>query len=161
LTDPIERRVLFDEVAELYDRARPTYPEVLFDDLFSLSDLGPDSALLEIGCGTGQATRALARRCHSITCVELGRRLVAVAQRNLGPNVSVINAAFETWDAAGAQFDAVFAAAAWHWLDPAIRFAHAADVLRPEGVLAIVSGGQAVLQSHWRGHGHLAAAGAR
>lgn len=135
--------MLFDEVAELYDRARPTYPEPLFDDLFSISGLGPAASVLEIGCGTGQATRALARRCGPLTCIELGPNLAALARRNLGPRVHVINSAFETWDPASAPFDLVFAAAAWHWLDPAVRFARAAQALRPHGVLAIVSGGHA------------------
>jgi SAM-dependent methyltransferase len=143
LTDPIERRVLFDEVAELYDRARPTYPEALFDDLFSGSGLGSQADLLEIGCGTGQATRALVGRCRSVTCIELGARLAALARRNLGERVRVVNAAFERWDPHDAQFDAVFAAAAWHWLGPTVRFPRAASVLRPNGVLAIVSGGHA------------------
>jgi SAM-dependent methyltransferase len=143
VTDPIERRFSFDEVAELYDRARPTYPEPLFDDLFSISGLGPASAALEIGCGTGQATRALARRCGSLTCIELGARLAALARQNLGPRAHIINAAFESWDSASARFDLVFAAAAWHWLDPAVRFARAAEVLHPDAVLAIVSGGHA------------------
>jgi SAM-dependent methyltransferase len=143
LTDPIERRVLFDDVAELYDRARPTYPEALFDDLFAVSGLGPRSRLLEIGCGTGQATRALASRAASITCIELGARLAALARQNLGAKAHVINAPFEAWDPHGEQFDAVFAAAAWHWVDPTVRFARAASVLRPNGVLAIVSGGHA------------------
>jgi len=91
--DPIERCFLFNDVAELYDRARPTYPEPLFGDLFSISGLGPASAVLEIGCGTGQATRALARRCGSLTCIELGARLAALARQNLGPRAHIINSA--------------------------------------------------------------------
>jgi ubiquinone/menaquinone biosynthesis C-methylase UbiE len=69
-----ERRILrartFDEVAELYDQARRGYPEQLFDDLFALAKIPPDkSHILEVGCGTGQATCSLARRgCH-VVCV--------------------------------------------------------------------------------------------
>jgi 2-polyprenyl-3-methyl-5-hydroxy-6-metoxy-1,4-benzoquinol methylase len=98
---------IFDQDAELYDRARPGYPERLFDDLFALAALERGAAVLEIGCGTGQATRELARRGCRIVCVELGKRLAAVARRNLAhfPQVDVVTSAFETWAPHGAVFD--------------------------------------------------------
>jgi tRNA G46 methylase TrmB len=55
-------RTSFEEVPELHDRARPTYPGPLFDDLASLGALGDGARVLEIGCGTGKATLALAGR---------------------------------------------------------------------------------------------------
>jgi ubiquinone/menaquinone biosynthesis C-methylase UbiE len=51
---------VFNEVAELYDRVRPTYPGELFEDLVAITGLGQQSSVLEVGCGTGQATRSLA-----------------------------------------------------------------------------------------------------
>jgi len=61
----------FDDAAESYHRARPDYPERLFDDLVSLAGLRSGGDLLEIGCGTGKATLPLARRGLRITCLEL------------------------------------------------------------------------------------------
>jgi len=142
------RKVLrhtFDEDAELYDRARPGYPEPLFDDVGALAGLGPDSTVLEIGCGPGKATLPLARRGYSVLCIELGHRLAAVARRNLAafPRVEVVTAAFETWEPRRAPFDVVFAASSWHWIDPDIRYAKAAALLKPGGALAIVGSGRA------------------
>src|ERR1700676_4699677 len=76
-------RMTFDEVAEGYDRARPGYPSHMFDDLVTLAGLDPGARLVEIGCGTGQATVPLAERGLSIICVELGERLAAIARENL------------------------------------------------------------------------------
>jgi SAM-dependent methyltransferase len=45
-------------------------------------------------------------------------------------------ATFETWDPAGRDFDAVIAGTAWHWVDPIVGAAKAAQVLRPGGLLA-------------------------
>jgi ubiquinone/menaquinone biosynthesis C-methylase UbiE len=59
-------RATFDQVAPLYDEARPTYPDELFDDVVSLSRVPPAGGILEIGCGTGQATLPLARRGFQI-----------------------------------------------------------------------------------------------
>jgi SAM-dependent methyltransferase len=135
----------FNQKAELYDRARPGYPEQIFDDLFALAQLSPDATVLEVGCGTGQATRALAQRGCRIVCLELGENMAAVARRNLAqfPRVDVITSAFEPWDPGELLFDMVFAAASWHWLDPDVRYQKAARILKPAGALAIVGGGHA------------------
>ncbi|MBA3794479.1 MAG: methyltransferase domain-containing protein, partial [Rubrobacter sp.] len=74
-------RSTFDGAAPLYDEVRPGYPEALFDDVASLSVIPSRGRILEIGCGTGQATVPLARRGYEILCVELGENLAAVARR--------------------------------------------------------------------------------
>ena len=144
-TDRERLRTTFDEDATLYDRARPSYPEQLFDDLTQLAGLQPGASLLEIGCGTGRATLPLARRGFRIVCVELGDNLAAVARQNLAPfpDVDVVTAPFELWDPASAVFDLVYAAASWHWIDPNVRYRKAADLLKRGGSLAIISGGHA------------------
>ena len=144
-TDRDRLRTTFDEVAEVYDHARPIYPERLFDDLIALAKLQPGANLLEIGCGTGRTTLPLARRGFQITCVELGENLAAVARRNLAPfpEVRVVVAPFETWDPRSQTFGLVYAAASWHWLDPDVRYPKAAGLLKRRGSLAIISGGHA------------------
>jgi SAM-dependent methyltransferase len=139
---PSERERLrrtFDSAAERYHRARPDYPDRLYDDLVRLAVLRPGSRLLEIGCGTGKATSPLARRGFRITCLELGAKLAAQAARNLAafPDVQVVNSPFETWPRpSGTVFDLVFAATAWHWIDPAMRYQQAWEALAPDGHLA-------------------------
>jgi SAM-dependent methyltransferase len=134
-------RSMFDQAAELYDRARPGYPPALFDDLFELAGIGPGSRVLEIGPGTGQATVPLAERGCRVVAVELGADLAAVARRNLArfPAVEVVTAAFEAWPLPAEPFDLVLAATAFHWIDPAVRVAKAADALRPGGALATIT----------------------
>jgi SAM-dependent methyltransferase len=131
----------FEEVAEAYDRARPTYPPELFDDLAELAELPTGARVLEVGCGTGQATLPLAERGLVVTCVELGERLAELARRKLSrfPAVDVVNAMFETWEPAEAGFDAVVAFTAWHWLDPDVRYRKAAGLLAPGGTLSVVA----------------------
>jgi SAM-dependent methyltransferase len=145
ITDRDQLKRTFDSAAELYDKARPDYPEQLFDNLFAPGGLGRGAAVLEVGCGTGQATRHLAQRGCSVVCIELGENLAAVARRNLKPfpHVEVITSAFESWEAGESRFDMVFAASSWHWLDPEVRYAKAARVLKRAGVLAIVDNGHA------------------
>ncbi|EWS93566.1 class I SAM-dependent methyltransferase [Streptomyces filamentosus] len=138
------RRVLlsrtFDDDADLYDRARPRYPAELYDDLADLAGAVPGSRVLEIGCGTGQATVPLAGRGCRITAVEAGPRMAATARRNLAesPAAEVVTAEFESWPLPAEPFDVVLAATAFHWIDPAVRVPRAADALRPGGALAVV-----------------------
>jgi protein-L-isoaspartate O-methyltransferase len=132
-------RATFDEVALLYDQARPGYPEALFDDVVSLAGIRPGGRILEIGCGTGQATAPLARRGHRILCIELGENLAAVARHNLAayPQVEVHTGAFEEWPVEEGAFDLVVAATAFHWLDPTLAYPKTARALRSGGAIAL------------------------
>lgn len=138
--DPALLRRTFDTAAERYDRVRPGYPSAVFDDLVALGELEGGSRILEIGCGTGQATLPLAERGYAITAVELGADLAAIARRKLEdyPGVDVVVGAFEDWPVPAQTFDAVVSATAFHWIDPEIRLSKAAQALRPGGTLAII-----------------------
>ena len=76
-------RTGFDRAAEDYQRTRPVCPPQLFDDLIDLAGLEAGDRVLEIGCGTGQATVPLAARGLAVTAVELGAELAAIARRRL------------------------------------------------------------------------------
>jgi SAM-dependent methyltransferase len=133
-------RSTFDSAASLYQSARPDYPDDLYRDLIALTGVHPPARLLEVGCGSGKATLPLARRGFRITAVELGGNLAAEARANLAafPAASVVTAAFETWRPETLHaYDLVYAATAWHWVDPQVRYAKAADLLAPGGHLAV------------------------
>jgi SAM-dependent methyltransferase len=140
--DRTRLKTTFDSAADRYQNARPEYPGPLYDALIELAGLRAGDRLLEVGCATGKATMPLARRGFAITCVELGPGLAAAARRNLAAfgEVAVIEGAFETWrPPPGEQFDLVFAATAWHWIDPQVRYQRARELLRPGGHLAVWS----------------------
>jgi SAM-dependent methyltransferase len=131
---------LFDEVPELYDRVRPTYPEKLFADLVTITGIDMGSHVLEVGCGTGQATRALAAVSRSVTAVEAGEAMAALARKRLADlgNVEVDTSTFEEWVSQGRRFDLLVAAASWHWVEPTIGWPRAYGVLRPGGWMALI-----------------------
>jgi SAM-dependent methyltransferase len=127
--------------ADLYARARPSYPAEIFADLAELAELRPEARLVEIGCGTGQATRPLAERGYAITCVELDGEAAALARRNLAGlrNVEIVNADFEAWRPEHGGYDAVVAFSSFHWIAPDRRYRIAAELLRRSGKLVVVS----------------------
>jgi SAM-dependent methyltransferase len=138
-------RATFDRVAPLYQSARPDYPDELFADLLAMTGVRPPAHLLEVGCGPGKATLPLARRGFRITAIELGGALAAEARHRLGGfrDVSVITSPFEEWEPPGDPFDLVYAATAWRWVDPDVKYAKAASLLSPGGHLAVWDAGHA------------------
>ncbi len=131
---------VFNEVPELYDRVRPGYPDDLFADLVGITGITEGSSVLEVGCGTGQATRSLAKIGCSVTAVEPGREMATVAADRLAafPHVRVETSSFEAWLDGGRRFDLLVAAASWHWVDPSIGWRKAHHVLRHDGWMALI-----------------------
>jgi SAM-dependent methyltransferase len=120
----------FGTDAERYDRARPTYPAELIDRIVAES---PGRAVLDVGCGTGIGARQLRAAGCVVLGVEPDPRMADFAH---GTGVEVEVSTFEDWDPAGRTFDAVVAAQAWHWVDPAAGATKAAAVLAPKGLFA-------------------------
>jgi len=133
-------RTSFDRNAELYDAARPSYPEALIDQAVSWSGIPPGGRIVEIGAGTGKATLAFARRGFAILALEPGENLAAVLRKKAArfPAVSIGETTFEAWPGSDGPFDLLISAQAFHWVDPAVRYLKAAAALRPRGALALI-----------------------
>ncbi len=131
---------VFDDIAAEYDRHRPAYPDDLVDQACQVAGIGSGDHVLEVGCGSGQLTRSLAARGLHVTALEPGQSLIALARRNLAGagGVEFVNARFEDALLPRDQFQAVFSASAFHWVDPEISWQKTADVLVPGGMLALV-----------------------
>lgn len=140
-------RGLFEQEVEAYDRARPTYPDALFDDLVSyLREAGfskPFDAV-EIGSGTGKATSSLLAHGFRVTAVEHGERMATFLREKFAGDegLSVINARFEDAALPEAAFDAVVSATAFHWIAPDVRLVKSHRLLRDGGLLAIIDTNQ-------------------
>jgi SAM-dependent methyltransferase len=134
-----QRRLSFGQVAELYERARPSYPMALVDDVLAYAAIGVGDAILDVGAGTGKATRLFAERGLRIVALEPSAPMAAVARRVLRrfASVEIVQSDFETWPAPSLRFGLLISGQAWHWTDPATRYAKARAVLRPGGALAV------------------------
>jgi SAM-dependent methyltransferase len=130
----------FDQIAAEYDRHRPAYPEQLIDRACQLAGLERGDAVLEIGCGTGQLTRALLVRGLRVTAVEPGAQLAALAQQRLqrSGELEIVNARLEDASLPHEHFRAVFSASAIHWVDPDVGWRRIAEALAPAGTLALI-----------------------
>lgn len=136
----LDLKTTFNTVASSYAEIRPGYPDELVRDVLDLSKIEKGGKLLEVGCGTGQATESFAAFGYDMTCLDIGHDLLSVAKRRLShyKKVRFVLCAFEDWGAAG-TFDLVISATAFRWVSPRVRFLRACDTLKPGGSLAIFS----------------------
>ena len=133
------RGATFNDIAQLYDATRPSYPIELVETAIELAQLPQAATILEIGCGTGKATALFAPRGYAMLCLEPGHNLAAVAAENLRayPKVAIERTTFEDWPLQAGQFDLVMAAQAFHWVSPEIGYPKAAHVLKNSGHIAL------------------------
>jgi SAM-dependent methyltransferase len=135
---PRHRRTTFDEDPDTYAAARPDYPTQVYRALVQRCGLGPGTRVLEIGPGTGQATRHLLAAGAHVTAVELGPALAGRLRRDLvGTALTVVEGDFATVTVPDAGFDLGACATAWHWLDPAVAVGKLGRAVRPGGWLAV------------------------
>lgn len=121
----------FGADAERYDRARPSYPDAMVERIVAAS---PGLDFLDVGCGTGIASRQFQAAGCRVLGVDVDARMADQARQH-GLEVEVSR--FESWEPAGRTFDAVVGGQTWHWVDPVAGAVKAAEVLRPGGRLAL------------------------
>lgn len=130
-----ERARSFGQVAELYDRYRPGYPDQLYTDVLALA---PGGRILDAGAGTGRVTVEFARRGAAVLAVEPDPAMGALArQRARGLEVVIEQSTFEDHRVEPEAFDLVVSAQAWHWIDRDAGAAVAIRALREGGALAV------------------------
>jgi len=128
----------FDNAVHDYEQARPGYPDGLYRDLLRRMPLDAHSRALEIGIGTGKASApVLATGCH-LTGIEPGERLAALAEEKYGrlPNFSLHVQTLQEYECPAGTFELIYAATAFHWIDPDYGYPRVLELLKPGGVFA-------------------------
>ena len=132
------RALSFGVMAEAYERFRPGYPVALFDTVMTYAGQ-PVRTALEIGAGTGKATRLFAQRGITVTATEPDAAMLAELRKHVPANVTTVQAAFEDLRPGGG-YGLVYAAAALHWTNPKGRWSRMAALLGPGSVFASFGG---------------------
>lgn len=128
----------FDTKAAVYERMRPHYGDELYQDLFRYVPIHPFDKVVEIGIGTGQATLPFLRRGCQLCAVEIGETLANRCKQKFRdyPHFAILHAAFEETVWSPNAYDLVYAATAFHWIDPLIGYTKVYAMLKSGGVFA-------------------------
>ncbi|HUY52319.1 MAG TPA: class I SAM-dependent methyltransferase [Streptosporangiaceae bacterium] len=122
----------FDPVAADYDTGRPSYPDGLFTAIEQAARPLPGAVVLDVGAGTGIATRQLAARGARVVGVDLGESMLRRA-RARSPGMSCLQADGNGLPIRCGSVDLACFAQSWHWLDPERAGLEVARVLRRGG----------------------------
>ncbi|MFC6333100.1 class I SAM-dependent methyltransferase [Paenibacillus septentrionalis] len=132
----MENKETFNFIANEYERFRPTYPDEMFDDIFYYSNAEKKDSILEIGCGTGQATGGLVSKDYrNITCIELGDKLAHFTAEKFKSyaSIKVINSSFEDWNGEGSPFKLAVSGTAFHFINPKFGYRRVWELLEDSG----------------------------
>jgi len=128
----------FDDQFGIYD-IRPGYPRALYEIIAKYKILNSRSNILEIGAGSGIASRELYSTWSSkMTLIEPGCNFYKILLRAFAGNedVTIENTTFENYQTP-LVFDAIFSATAFHWLDTSVKYKRSSELLKDDGLLIL------------------------
>lgn len=134
----MELNQTFDKAAELYEKYRNCYVPEIYDDIFSYCRIAADDRLIEVGIGTGHATKPFLDTGAYVTAVEYGENLADLCREKFKsyPNFSVITSKFEECDIPDSSAELVYSASAFHWIPEEAGYSKVYSILKPGGVFA-------------------------
>jgi SAM-dependent methyltransferase len=136
--DRREGRRLFGLDPETYDTARPGHARDVYDILRERCGMRDGAAVLEVGPGTGQATRRLLELgADPLVAIEPDPALAAYLRRALDHRVEVRESALEDAELEPAAFDLAAAASSFHWVEEEVGLTKLRAALRPGGWIAL------------------------
>ncbi|MFD1416015.1 class I SAM-dependent methyltransferase [Oceanobacillus jeddahense] len=135
----MDKRLTFNEDVENYDKWRPEYCDELFKDILEYARIGKDKKVIEIGIGTGQATKPFLDKGCELTAVELGENLAAYSKSKFQryKNFTVQHSSFENFNYQEGTIDFIYSATAFHWIPKEKGYPKVLKLLKPGGTLAL------------------------
>ncbi|QHH93821.1 class I SAM-dependent methyltransferase [Acinetobacter gyllenbergii] len=128
---------LFSEQSELYQQARPTYPQSLVNSL--IKQLNGFACAWDCGAGSGQLTQLIAPYFQQVVATDLSQN--QLDQAPALPNVRYLQQAAEQTSFADQSFDLITVAQAIHWFDFEKFYAEVKRTLKPDGLVAVIGYG--------------------
>ena len=120
----------FASAADVYERARPSYPPEAVAWIAERARLGPGRTVLDVGAGTGKLTRLLVPTGARVIAVEPLAEMRAKLEEVV-PGVVALEGTAEELPLGDGAVDVVTCAQAFHWFDLELALPELHRVLRP------------------------------
>lgn len=135
----LDKRLTFNEDVKNYEKWRPTYCDELFKDVIAYSQIKHDKKVIEVGIGTGQATRPFLGTGCELTAIELGKDLADYSKLKFqdSKKFTICNISFEEFQCPDESVDLIYSATAFHWIPEEIGYLKASKLLKTNGTLAL------------------------
>lgn len=129
----------FGKVREAYVAARQAFPQEVIEHIWQyITATAP--VILDLGCGTGIATRQLAEHTDaSIIGCDVDQQMIEAAQKIPRSNITYFTAPAAHLPFASGKFDAVAAFSAFHWFRDTQSLAEIHRVLREGGRFFVIN----------------------
>lgn len=131
---------IFDDVASIYEKYRPSYPEEYLNYLISKCNLNKNSVVADIGAGTGIFTKQLLDKNLKVIAVEPNDKMRKVLEEKLNgnKNFTSINGTDKNTNLKENSIDLITVAQAFHWFDIQSFRKECKRILKPNGKICII-----------------------
>jgi SAM-dependent methyltransferase len=131
----------FRAAARHYLQGRPAYASGLIRRLVQLAALGPQSRVMDLGCGPGQLALALAPFVGAVTAVDPEPEMLRLAEAGAaeqGLEIAIIEASSAEIGPQLGRFDLVVIGRAFHWMDRPRTLESLNEIILPGGAVALL-----------------------
>jgi trans-aconitate methyltransferase len=134
----MELKEAFNIKAKQYEISRPKYSKNIFRTIIKYKNLNNESNILEIGCGTGQATQLFINLNSKMQCLDIGENLIQIANNKFSnnKNIEFIKVQYEEYNCS-IKYDLIFSATAYHWIKQPEGDIKKESILKDDGIFAL------------------------
>lgn len=139
---------LYDQIGKKYDSTRKADPEIV-EEIFQLFDPVDGQKFLDVGCGTGNYTIALAEKGMNVTGLDVSLQMIETARKKMS-SVEWVHGDAKHLPFSDRSFDGVLCFLAIHHIkELALFFSEAQRVLKPGGKIVIFTNSPQQFMQLW------------